>query len=95
MYSIDFTENNKKFCLSLNYNGANSDLFVNGTKIHKFKAKIMRLCQLHYAQETFQKTFLQIGLNGHVYDFRVDCDALAVDDLLDVHKYLIEKNNII
>ena len=38
-YSINFTENNKKFCLSLHYNGANSYLFVNGTEIHKFKAK--------------------------------------------------------
>ena len=30
MYSIIFTENNKKFCLSLHYHGANSYLFVNG-----------------------------------------------------------------
>ena len=30
MYSINFTEHNKKFCLSLHYNGANSYLFVNG-----------------------------------------------------------------
>ena len=37
--SINFTENNKKFCLSLHYNGANSYLFVNGTEVHKFKAK--------------------------------------------------------
>ena len=42
LYSINFTENDRKFCLSLNYNGANSYLFVNGTKIHKFKAKILR-----------------------------------------------------
>ena len=39
MYSINFTEHNKKFCLSLHYNGANSYLFVNGKEIHKFKAK--------------------------------------------------------
>ena len=36
MYSVNFTENNKRFCLSLHYNGANSYLFVNGTEIHKF-----------------------------------------------------------
>ena len=34
------------------------------------------------------------GLNGCVYDFSVDYDAIAVDDILDIHKYLIEKNNI-
>ena len=39
MYSINFTGNNKKFCFSLHYNGANSYLFVNGKEIHKFKAK--------------------------------------------------------
>ena len=39
MYSINFTEHSKKFCLSLHYNGANSYLFVNGKEIHKFKAK--------------------------------------------------------
>ena len=38
-YSINFTVAKKKFCLSLHYNGANSYLFVNGTEIHKFKAK--------------------------------------------------------
>ena len=47
LYSINFTENNKKFCLGLHYNGANSYLFVNGTEIHKFKAKdseVVTLC---------------------------------------------------
>ena len=39
LYSISFTENNKKFCLRLHYNGPNSYLFVNGTEIIKFKAK--------------------------------------------------------
>ena len=39
MYSINFTEINKKFVLSLHYNGANSYLFVNGREIHKFTAK--------------------------------------------------------
>ena len=39
MYSIDFTEKNKKLCLTLHYNGTNSYLFVNGTEIAKFKAK--------------------------------------------------------
>ena len=36
LYSINFTKSNKKFCLSLHYNGPNSYLFVNGTEIHKF-----------------------------------------------------------
>ena len=39
LYSINFTQRNKKFCLSLHYNGTNSYLLVNGKEIHKFKAK--------------------------------------------------------
>ena len=39
MYSINFTVTNKKSCLSLHYDGANSYLFVNCIEIYKFKAK--------------------------------------------------------
>ena len=39
LYLINFTKNNSKLCLSLDYNGANSYLFVNPTEITKFKAK--------------------------------------------------------
>ena len=35
MYSINFTEEIKRFCLSLHYNGANNYLFVNGKGIKK------------------------------------------------------------
>ena len=35
------------------------------------------------------------GLYGYVYDFSVDYDAVAVDDIRDIHKYLMKKNNII
>ena len=39
MYSINFTEHNEMFWLSLHYNGANSYLFDNGKEVHKFRAK--------------------------------------------------------
>ena len=35
------------------------------------------------------------GLYGYVYDFSVDYDAIAVDDILDIHKYLMKKNGIV
>ena len=31
------------------------------------------------------------GLNGCVYDFIVDYDAIAVDDILDISNYLMKK----
>ena len=33
--------------------------------------------------------------NGYVYDFSVDYDAIAVDDILDIHDYLMKKNDIV
>ena len=39
MYSINFTKKTKKICLTLHYNIKNIYLFVNGTKIIKFKSK--------------------------------------------------------
>ena len=38
-YSVNFSRSNRKFCLSLHYNGSNSFLFVIATKIYQFKAK--------------------------------------------------------
>ena len=35
------------------------------------------------------------GLNGYVYDFSFDCDAITFDDILDIHKYLMKKHNMI
>ena len=36
---LTLLKKNAQFCLSSHYNGANSYLLVNGTEIHKFKAK--------------------------------------------------------
>ena len=34
-------------------------------------------------------------LNGYADDFNVDYDAIVVDYILDIHKYLMKKNNMI
>ena len=97
MYSINFTENNKRFCLSLHYNRANSFLFVNGTEILKFKAIDFRtvatpLCRgnisKHWSVDNMKRTLF----NGFAYDFSVDYDAIAIDDILDNHKHSTKKN---
>ena len=38
-YPINFTQSGKRFVLSLHYNGGNSFLFVNATKVYQLKAK--------------------------------------------------------
>ena len=101
MYSINFTEKIKKFCLSLHYNGANSYLFVNGTEIHKFKAKKdskvvpTPLCLGNISKGWSTDNMEKTGFNGYVYDFSVDYDATDNDDIKDIHNYLMKKNNIV
>ena len=34
-------------------------------------------------------------LNGYFYDFSVDYSDTAVDDILDIHNYLMKKNDIV
>ena len=89
MYSINFTEHNKKLCLSLHYNGANSYLFVNGKEIHKFKAKDFEIVATPLCLENISKVWTvgnmkKTGLNGYVYDFSVDYDAIRIDDIFTI-----------
>ena len=100
MYPINFAEHNKKFCLSLHYNEANSYLFVNGKEIHKFKAKDSEivaspLCLGNILKDWTVDNMKKTGLNGYVYDLSVDYDAIAVDDVLDIQNYLMKKNVIV
>ena len=98
--SIDFTASRKKFCLSLRYNGANTYLFVNRTEIIKFKAKDSEIVATLFCLENILKDFSvdnmkKAGLNVYVYDFSVDYEAISVDDMLDIHKYLMKNNSMI
>ena len=88
------------FKLALYYNEANSYLFVNGTEIIKFKAKDSEivatpLCLGNITKDWSVDNMKGTGFHGHVYDFRVDYDTITVDDILDIHKYLMKKNNMI
>ena len=38
-YPINFTQSEKRFVLSLHYNGSNSFLFGNATKMYQFKVR--------------------------------------------------------
>ena len=84
----------------MHHNGANSYLFVNGTEIHKFEANDSEivttpLCLGNISKDFSVDNMKKTGLNGYIYDFSVDYDAIAVDDILDIHKYLMEKNGIV
>ena len=82
--------------MSLHYSGANSYLFVNITEIYKFKAKDSEivaspLCLGNNSKDWPVANMNKTGFNGYIYDFRVDYDATNVDDIKDIHKYLMKK----
>ena len=89
---FNFTENNKKFCLSLHYNGADSYLFVNGTDSEIVPYP---LCLGNTSKDFSVDNMKKTGLNGYAYNFNVDYDAITKDKILDIRNYLMEKNNII
>ena len=77
----------------------NSYIFVNGVEIHKFNAKdseinAIQLCLGNISKDFFVDNMKKTELNGYVYDFGVDYDAIAVDDIIDIHKYLMKKDDI-
>ena len=52
-YSINFTQSNRRFLLSLHCNGSNSFLFVNATKIYQVKAKDSEVKSIHCVELIF------------------------------------------
>ena len=81
----------------MHYNGANSCLFVNGTEIIKFKTKDSKIVADSLYLGNISKDLLvdnmkkKTELNGYIYDFSVDYDAIAVDYVLDVQRYLFNE----
>ena len=52
-YSINFTQSNRRFLLSLHYNGSDIFLFVNATKIYQLKAKDSEVKSIHCVELMF------------------------------------------
>ena len=61
---------------------------------HESKVVENTLCLGNGSKDTDANNTNKTSLCGHVYDFSVDYRAIAVDDILDIHKYLMEKNNM-
>ena len=96
IYSQNFTAVNKKFVLSLHYNGDDSYLFVNGKQELKFKAKddqIVKeiLCLGNISDDWTAANAQKTGLWGEIYDFAVDYTSTNIGDIYNVHRYLMKK----
>ena len=75
-------------------------MFANGIEIYKLKAKdseivAIPLCSGNISKDWSVNNMKKMGFNGYVYDFSVDYDSTDVDDIKDIHKYLMKKNDIV
>ena len=83
IYSINFTQPNKRFVLSLHYTVRNSSLFINTTEITNTEYYwFQRILQLIIWKNT--------GLKEIAEFFSVDFDPIDTNDILDIHRYLIK-----
>ena len=78
---------------------ANSYSFVNGTEIYKFKGKdseiVARpLCLGNISKDWLVDNMKRTGFTGYVYNFSADYNDIAVDNIKNIYKYLMEKNDI-
>ena len=74
--------------------------FVSGIEIYKFKAKdseiVASLLPLaNISKDQTADNMKKNGLNGYAYDFSAGYYAIAVDDILDIPKHLMKKNDMI
>ena len=85
--------------MSLHYNAANSNL-LNEKKYFKFKADNKNInFQNHFCLGNIFNGFsatdsTELFLSRNVYVFSVDNNSIDKSDLLNIHKYLMTKNNI-
>ena len=73
-YPIRSTQSGRRLVLSLHYNGSNSFLFVNATKIYQFKAKDSEvipypLCLGNISKDFTNGNMKKTGLKGRVQLF--------------------------
>ena len=73
---------------------------MNGIEIFKFKAKdseivTMALCLGKISKDWSADNMKKAGFTGYVYDFSSDYDSTDVDNIKDIHKYLMKKNDLV
>ena len=95
-YPINFTKSERKFLLSLHYNGNHSFLFVDATKIYQFKArdseiKNYPLCLGNVSKDFTIHNMKKAELKGSVKFFSVDYRHINTNEFLDIHRYLIKE----
>ena len=71
-------------------------MFVNGTEIYKFKAKDSEIVATPLCLGNISKDWSIDNMKKkRIFDFSVDYDSTDVDDINDIHNYLMKKNDIV
>ena len=83
----------------MHYNAGNRYLFVNGTEIYQFKAKDSEivaspLCLGSTSKDWSTDNIKKTRFTGHIYNFSVDYEAIAIDDFKKIQKYLMKKTSM-
>ena len=53
------------------------------------------LCLGNVSKDFSASNMNKTGFNGYIYDFSVDYHAINVNDIKDIHKYLMKENGIV
>ena len=75
-------------------------MYVNGKEIFKFKADnknvnfLTQFCLGSISNGFSATKSKEVSLNGKVYDFSVDYNSIDKFNILNIHKYLMTKDNI-
>ena len=64
-------------------------------KLKNSKVVASVLCLGNTSKDWAVDDIKKTGFNGYIYDVSIYYDAIAVDDILDIDKYLIKKNSMI
>ena len=78
--------------LGLHNNGSNTFLFVKSVSIQskRFRKKTYPLCLGNIWKDFTINKMRKTGLMGYLNDFFVDHNIIDINDILDIHKYLIK-----
>ena len=73
--------------MSLHYDGDSSYLFVNRKKVNNFFWEL-------YLKNLIKNESKEVSFKWNVYDLSVNYGSIDKSDILNIHKYLMVKNNI-
>ena len=95
-YPLNFTQSERRFVLSLHYNGSDSFLFVDATKIYQFDAKDLEIKKNSLRLGNIWKDFTidnmrKTRLKESVNFFSVDYRSINTDEILDIYRNLMKE----